>query len=161
VIVLVSDGQPTDDFGGGVAALDAQPWGSKAVRLGIAIGRDADHEVLRRFIGDPAVPILEANAPEALVRQIRWASTIGLASASSPTMGGMAAPPGVDVPIQDRSPGSGTVSTLPGGSSLAGVTSEALRAATSGHRAAYGEAPGNGTPGGVLRASQEDELEIW
>lgn len=84
VIVLVSDGQPTDDFEAGLAALGSTPSGSKAVRLGIAVGRDADHEVIARFLGDPALPILQANAPEALVRQVRWASTVGLASASSP-----------------------------------------------------------------------------
>ena len=87
VIVLVSDGQPTDDFNAGLAALNESAWGSKAVRLAIAIGRDADRDVLAAFVGDPSVPLLVANAPEALVRQIRWASTIGLASSSSPPSG--------------------------------------------------------------------------
>lgn len=51
VLVLVSDGQPTDDFEGGLKALLDQPWGKKAVRLAIAIGKDADREVLERFKG--------------------------------------------------------------------------------------------------------------
>jgi len=42
VLVLISDGQPTDDFNGGFKALMDQPWGQKAVRIGIAIGQDAD-----------------------------------------------------------------------------------------------------------------------
>ena len=29
------------------------PWGKKAVRVAIAIGEDADHEVLQKFIGHP------------------------------------------------------------------------------------------------------------
>lgn len=42
VLVLLSDGQPTDDFNSGLKALMDQPWGSKAVRIAIAIGDDAD-----------------------------------------------------------------------------------------------------------------------
>ena len=55
ILVLISDGQPTDDFEAGLARLLAQPWGARAVRLAIAIGRDADLEVLQRFIGDSDV----------------------------------------------------------------------------------------------------------
>ncbi len=28
-----------------------QPWGKKAVRIAIAVGGDADHEPLQKFIG--------------------------------------------------------------------------------------------------------------
>jgi len=84
VLVLVSDGQATDDFSGGLKALMDQPWGKKAVRLGIAIGRDADLDVLTRFIGTGELkPLLANNAP-ALVAYIRWASTAVLKAASSP-----------------------------------------------------------------------------
>src|SRR6185436_18941665 len=38
VLVLISDGQPTDDFNGGLRALMNEPWGRKAVRIAIAIG---------------------------------------------------------------------------------------------------------------------------
>ncbi len=41
VLVLVSDGQPTDDFDEGLQALLALPWGKKAVKIAIAIGEDA------------------------------------------------------------------------------------------------------------------------
>jgi uncharacterized protein YegL len=51
VLVLVSDGQPTDDWAGGLKALMEQPWGKKSVRISIAIGEDADDEVLQKFIG--------------------------------------------------------------------------------------------------------------
>ena len=50
VLVLVSDGQPTDDFQGGLRELLGKPWGGKAIRMAIAIGRDADQEVLQKFI---------------------------------------------------------------------------------------------------------------
>jgi uncharacterized protein YegL len=84
VLVLISDGQPTDDFGKGLDALLAEPWGKKAVRIAIAIGDDADLDVLRRFIAHPEIEPLQASNPEALVRHIRWVSTAVLQAASSP-----------------------------------------------------------------------------
>ncbi len=42
VLVLISDGQPTDDFDTGLSTLMRQPWAQKAVRLAIAMGHDAD-----------------------------------------------------------------------------------------------------------------------
>jgi hypothetical protein len=64
-----------------------QPWGKKAVRIAISIGRDVDDEVLQKFIGNPELKPLAANSPEALVRHIKWASTAVLKSASSPAAG--------------------------------------------------------------------------
>jgi uncharacterized protein YegL len=87
VLVLVSDGQPTDDFDAGLKALMNEPWGKKAVRIAISIGRDADNEVLQKYIGNTELKPLAANSPEALVRHIKWASTAVLKSASSPAAG--------------------------------------------------------------------------
>jgi uncharacterized protein YegL len=84
VLVLVSDGQPTDHFEAGLSALLDQPWGKKAVRMAIAIGEDADHDVLQKFIGHPELRPLQANNPEALVSYIKWVSTAVLQAASSP-----------------------------------------------------------------------------
>lgn len=84
VLVLISDGQPTDDFEEGLAALMALPWGKKAMRIGIAIGEDADHSVLQKFIGNPTLKPLQANNAEQLVRYIRWVSTAVLKSVSAP-----------------------------------------------------------------------------
>lgn len=84
VLVLLSDGQPTDDFSGGLKELMDLPWGKKAVRVAIAIGKDCDREVLQKFIGHPELQPLEANNPEALVKCIKWASTVVLQAASAP-----------------------------------------------------------------------------
>jgi uncharacterized protein YegL len=84
VLVLVSDGQPTDNFDTGLKALMDQPWGKKAVRIAIAIGEDADLDVLQKFIGHAEITPLRANNPEALVNYIKWVSTAVLQSASSP-----------------------------------------------------------------------------
>lgn len=84
VLVLLSDGQPTDDYVAGIEALMSQNWGKKAVRIAIAIGEDADNEVLQKFIGNFEIKPLQANNPEALVSYIKWVSTVVLKSASSP-----------------------------------------------------------------------------
>ena len=84
VLVLLSDGQPTDDVSVGLRELMAQPWGTKAVRIAIAIGHDADHSILQRFIGHPELEPLPANNAESLVRYIKWVTTVVLKSASAP-----------------------------------------------------------------------------
>lgn len=79
-LVLVSDGLPSDDFEAGLSQLLATPWGRRAVRIAIAIGREADRDLLRRFIGQfvvqgqPDAP-LQADSGEALVAYMKWLST--------------------------------------------------------------------------------------
>ena len=100
VLVLISDGQPTDDFDGGLKKLMAQGWGKKAVRIAIAIGSDADNEMLQKFIGNPEIKPLVAKSAETLVKQIKWVSTAVLQSASSPASQTKDSPtPGSNVPI--------------------------------------------------------------
>ena len=60
------------------------PWGKKAVRVAIAIGKDADHQVLQKFIGHNELQVLEANNPEALLQRIRWVSSAVLQAVSTP-----------------------------------------------------------------------------
>ena len=84
VLVMISDGQPTDDFSSGLKKLMEQPWGKKAVRVAIAIGQDADYEVLQKFIGNPELKPLPANNPDQLINRIKWVSTAVLKSVSSP-----------------------------------------------------------------------------
>jgi uncharacterized protein YegL len=86
-IILVSDGGPTDDWKGALAALFNVPWGKRAVRQAIAIGQDADHETLRKFIDNVERPVLRADNAEQLVRYFRYVSTAVAVT-----------PPGKDVP---------------------------------------------------------------
>jgi len=74
VLVLLSDGQPTDDYKTELEKLLKLPWGKKAVRIAIAIGQDADTGVLQEFTGNKEL-VLQANSPAALVKMIKWAST--------------------------------------------------------------------------------------
>lgn len=100
VLVLLSDGQPTDDYMSGINALMSQPWGKKAVRIAIAIGHDADRDVLQRFIGHAELTPLEANNAGTLVQYIKWASTAVLQSASAPPSGtAESMVSGVNVPL--------------------------------------------------------------
>lgn len=84
VLVLVSDGQPTDDYASALKALMKEPWGKRAVRIAVAIGDDADADVLRAFIGNPEIAPLTAHNSEDLKNKIKWASTAPLKAASSP-----------------------------------------------------------------------------
>lgn len=84
VLVLITDGQPTDDFRSGLQALMNEPWGKKAVRIGIAIGEDADEKVLQDFMGNPELKPLRANNSDTLVHYIKWVSTAVLKAASAP-----------------------------------------------------------------------------
>lgn len=94
VIVLVTDGQPTDDFDKGLKALMDQPWAKRSVRLAIAIGQDADLGPLRRFMEHAELQPLLANNADTLASYIRWASIQVLKSASAPnsTPAGSAVP---------------------------------------------------------------------
>ena len=82
VIVLLSDGQPTDDYKKALDKLLNLPWGKKAVRIAISIGQDADDAVLTEFTGNREL-VLQANNPQALVKMIKWASTAA-SSVSAP-----------------------------------------------------------------------------
>lgn len=103
VLVLLSDGVPTDDYTQGLEKLMAQPWGQKAVRIAIAIGQDADLSPLQKFMGNPESQPLQANNPEALVRLIKWASTVPVQAASSPAAqaGGNSPVPPVEYLVPD------------------------------------------------------------
>ena len=76
VLVLISDGQPTDDWKGSLEKLNKLPWGQKAVRIAISVGQDADRDVLQAFVNNPETKVLEANNAQALTSRIKWVSTV-------------------------------------------------------------------------------------
>ena len=51
VLVLITDGYPTDEYQKGFEELMDQFWGQEAVRIAVAL-EGADEEILRAFIGD-------------------------------------------------------------------------------------------------------------
>ncbi|MFH1690614.1 MAG: VWA domain-containing protein [Candidatus Eisenbacteria bacterium] len=66
-IVLVSDGQPTDAWQEPLQALLGSERGGKAFRMALAIGADADHDVLQAFLADQEGRVYRADE----ARQIR------------------------------------------------------------------------------------------
>jgi len=99
VLVLITDGQPTDDFNSGLKKLMDQPWGKKAVRIAIAIGDGVDEDVLRKFIGNMEIPPLHAANAVDLAKKIKWASTVPLKAASNPASRTKDQPDSGHVPI--------------------------------------------------------------
>jgi uncharacterized protein YegL len=85
VVVIVSDGYPTDDFDAGFKAFFAADHAEAAVRIAIAIGSDADTDILQQFIRHPTMKPLRASNAAALVEHIKWATTAPVKAASSPT----------------------------------------------------------------------------
>jgi uncharacterized protein YegL len=76
VILMVTDGLPTDPPGGfdrGLAALDGLAAGRSALRMAVAIGRDANSEPLDRF-RSREVPILVADTVDVIVDRLVAAS---------------------------------------------------------------------------------------
>ncbi len=75
-ILLVTDGLPTDPPGGfenGLAALLELAAGRSALRLAVAIGRDANSEPLDRF-RSPDVPVLVADGTDEIADRLVTAS---------------------------------------------------------------------------------------
>jgi uncharacterized protein YegL len=76
-ILLVTDGRPTDRPGqleAGLASLGARTAGRSALRLAVAIGRNASSVELKRFIGDPTVPVLVAANTDEIASRLVAAS---------------------------------------------------------------------------------------
>lgn len=85
VLVLITDGHPTDGWKEGLVRLLGVPWGEKSVRMAIAIGRDANHKVLQEFMGrESGRRPLHAGSPDDLAAMIRWTSTVVVRQASQP-----------------------------------------------------------------------------
>jgi uncharacterized protein YegL len=72
-IFLMSDGEPTDDFDSGLAVLKENNWFKASVKVAIAIGDDANKDVLAKFVGTPEAVIV-AHDPETLKKWIKFVS---------------------------------------------------------------------------------------
>ena len=71
-IILVSDGQPTDAWEAPLARMHASPRASKAVRLAMGIGADADFTVLWKFLSDPEIQPFRADEARKVRQFFRW-----------------------------------------------------------------------------------------
>ncbi|MBO5297943.1 MAG: VWA domain-containing protein [Candidatus Homeothermus sp.] len=85
-IILLSDGGPTDNFDGGLQSLQGNNWFKNAIRIAIAIGDDADLDVLARFTGnsEAVVKVQNIDALKQIIRIVAVTSSqIGSKSSSA------------------------------------------------------------------------------
>jgi uncharacterized protein YegL len=71
-LVLVSDGQPTDEWKAPLAALLGSDRGGKAFRMALGIGADADQSVLAAFLHDPEARVFRADEARQIRRFFRF-----------------------------------------------------------------------------------------
>jgi uncharacterized protein YegL len=83
VIVLITDGMPTDDYKEGLAMLLATKWGRAAVRLAIALENDVEKAVLDDFIDNNRIKPIRVENANQLVKYMRFVSTVVLNTVSS------------------------------------------------------------------------------
>ena len=72
-IFLLSDGEPTDEYASSLAKLKENNWFKKAIKVAVAIGEDANRDVLAEFTGNKEA-VLTVHTPEALTKMIRFVS---------------------------------------------------------------------------------------
>lgn len=72
VILLMSDGGPTDNWEKGLQQLKQNNWFKHAIKIAIAIGDDADKSVLTAFTGTPesVIPVNDKHTLKALIRKV-------------------------------------------------------------------------------------------
>jgi uncharacterized protein YegL len=103
VLLLLSDGGPTDDWELALKRFEATPWGKpgRTVRIAVAIGEGADKGVLTRFTNN-AETVLNADKAATLIALIKWASisvtkshstSMAVASGSGPVAAPLPPPP--------------------------------------------------------------------
>lgn len=98
VIVLVSDGYPNDDWQGPFARLINGERSSKATRLAMAIGSDADESMLSDFANDPEAPLFHADNARDIHRFFR-AVTMSVSARSQSAMPNQSTP--LQIPSAD------------------------------------------------------------
>jgi uncharacterized protein YegL len=90
VIVLISDGQPTD----GPDNSDYRNWGplrklhegersAKCLRFAMGIGADADTEMLKAFIKNPERPVYKSKDASGISKFFRWVTMTTVARMNS------------------------------------------------------------------------------
>lgn len=72
LIVLVSGSEPTDNWRSCLDELNSAPWGARAARVAVAVGRDADYNVLRAFLGNPEAEPISAGNPKSVAAALRY-----------------------------------------------------------------------------------------
>lgn len=83
VIFLFSDGEPTDDYKHALEKLKTNNWYKAAIKAALAIGDDANKDVLTEFTGNKGEAVFTVHNREQLARLIRFVSVTSSQVASS------------------------------------------------------------------------------
>ncbi|MDR2751945.1 MAG: VWA domain-containing protein [Clostridiales bacterium] len=73
VIILMSDGEPTDDYEGPLDVIKQNKWFTSSIKIAIAIGRDANKSVLQKFTGNIET-VIEVRNKQVLKNMIKIVS---------------------------------------------------------------------------------------
>lgn len=101
VLVLVSDGAPTDDWEDALARLQGSERGQKVTRFAMAIGADADKDMLAKFANDREAPVFEAHESRDILRFFRAVTMSVVARSASATPDEPAALAPSEIPDDD------------------------------------------------------------
>ena len=71
-IVLISDGEPTDDWEEPLARLLSSERAAKASRFVLGVGDDADPAMLAKFLADPTARVYSAHEARQIKNFFRW-----------------------------------------------------------------------------------------
>ena len=91
-IILLSDGQPTDNYKHGLEKLKGKRWFQKAIKIAIAVGNDvSDKMVLQEFTGNSEA-VIQVHTKDQLRKIIRFVSVTPSEVASRSSSVGIGAP---------------------------------------------------------------------
>lgn len=93
VVIMLSDGAPTDDFNGAMTDIMSNNWFRHSTKIAIAIGSDADVDVLKTFTGNSELVFRVQNI-DALKAVIKATVVTSSMVASRSSSVGVAAVPG-------------------------------------------------------------------
>lgn len=73
VMILLSDGYPTDNYEKGLEKLKTNNWYSAGIKIAVAVGEDADENILAEFTGNKDTVVTVHNGDD-LAKLIRFVS---------------------------------------------------------------------------------------
>lgn len=78
VVIMMTDGEPNDDWEKGLTKLQQNKFFKHAIKIGIAIGADADEEVIAKFTGtlETVLSAYSVNALKKLIRIVTITSSM-------------------------------------------------------------------------------------
>ncbi len=88
VVVVILDGEPTDDWESALSAFRETEWGRRALTLCLALGEDVDYKILRMIGNEAVLPLRNPEDLLSVTKFVRWASTAVISAAAAGSKGG-------------------------------------------------------------------------